>query len=77
MNENELNDLTEAQQAIACFELWQDMIISGVIPDCKRFNSELKEFYKYMDLGTHAPFNYLFMGFLGGLDFASVATQEK
>ena len=60
-----------------CFELWQDMLIAGTAPDVKRYEKEVLDFYGDMLAGTHAPFYFMFMGFLGGLDFANMADEAQ
>lgn len=71
------DNLTEAQAAIMCFELWQDMLINGTAPNPKRYEAEVLDFYKGILAGTHAPFYFMFMGFLGGLDFADMAEKAQ
>lgn len=72
-----LDNMTEAQAAIMCFELWQDMLINGTAPDPKRYESEVLDFYKGILAGTHAPFYFMFMGFIGGLDFANQTDKAQ
>jgi len=31
---------TDGQEAVELFELWQDMLIAGLAPDCKRYEKE-------------------------------------
>lgn len=71
------DNLTEAQAAIMCFELWQDMIITGTAPDPKRYDAEVLDFYKGILAGTHAPLYFIFMGFIGGLDFANQTDKAQ
>ena len=71
-----LDNMTEAQAAITCFELWQDMLINGTAPDPKRYEAEVLDFYKDVIKGKHAPFYFMFIGFLGGLDFADMTKKE-
>lgn len=71
------DSLTEAQAAIMCFELWQDMIINRTAPDPRRYKAEVLDFYKGVLAGTHAPFYFMFMGFIGGLDFANQTDKAQ
>lgn len=71
------DSMTEAQVAIACFELWRDMIINGTAPDPRRYEAEVLDFYKGVLAGTHAPFYFMFMGFLGGRDFADMTEKAQ
>lgn len=77
--EDFLEGLTEAQAAIMSFDLWQSMIIDGTAPDPNRYEAEVLDFYKDVLAGKHTPFYFMFMGFLGGLDFAKISndTQES
>lgn len=72
------DSMTEAQAAIAGFELWQDLLINGEIPNPTRYKTEFLDFYKGKIAGPGAPFYYMFAGFIGGLDFADQIdkTQE-
>ena len=68
---------TEAQAAIMLYELWQDGLIAGTMPDCKRFEADFMDFYKEVCAGTHAPFYFMFMGFVGGMDFINKLDSMK
>ena len=71
------DNLTEAQAAIMCFELWQDMLLNGTAPDPKRYEAEVLDFYKDVLAGRHAPFYFMFMGFLGGMDFENMKEKAQ
>lgn len=60
-----------------CFELWQDTLLNGTAPDPKRYEAEVLDFYKDILAGRHAPFYFMFMGFLGGLDFADMTEKAQ
>lgn len=66
------------QEGAAGFELWQDLLINGEIPNPTRYKTEFLDFYKGKIAGPGAPFYYMFAGFIGGLDFADQIdkTQE-
>ena len=68
---------TEAQAAIMLFELWQDGLIAGTMPDCKRYEADFMGFYKEICAGKHAPFYFMFMGFVGGMDFINKLDSMK
>ena len=61
----------DAKTIISLFESWQDELIAGAIPDPKRYESEVLDFYKGELAGAHAPFYFLFLGFVGCMDFLS------
>jgi hypothetical protein len=65
-----------AQEAILNFEFWQSLLISGEIADPKRYEKEVLEFYGDSLAGTHAPFYFMFMGFLGALDLVALAEES-
>lgn len=58
------------ESAIMLFELWQEAVAAGDVPSCARFEREFLEYCGSQIGGAHAPYNFLFMGFLGGLDMA-------
>ena len=70
-----MEGMTEAQATITCFELWQDMFLNGNLPDPNRYEKEVLDYYGKSLVGKRSPFYFMFMGFLGGLDFAT-ATEE-
>jgi hypothetical protein len=68
---------TDGQEAIEPFELWQDMLIAGLAPDCKRYEKEFFEFYGDRVASPQAPFYLMFCAFVGALDLAEAAGKEK
>lgn len=71
------DNITEAQAAIMCFEIWQEMIINGTAPDPRRYEAEVLDFYEGVLAGTNARFYFMFMGFIGGLDFANQTDKAQ
>lgn len=46
-------------------------------PDPNRYESDVMDYYKGILAGKHAPFYFMFMGFLGGMDFALHKDKAK
>lgn len=40
-----MNTKLTAQEALKLFQLWKDLILSGELPDPKRFNQDFLKFY--------------------------------
>lgn len=68
-----IDELTEGQAAVMSFDLWQDVILSGLLPDAKRFEKEFFEFYGDRVASPKAPIYLMFCAFVGGMDFANNA----
>ena len=64
-------DITDGEIAIMAFETWQEMILSGELPDTKRYEKEMLKAYGNAMPTAQAPYYILFMGFLGGMDFTT------
>ena len=74
-NENKTIEKIAAEKAaILCFELWQDMIVSGNIPKAERYKKEFMTFYG--EKAANSELYYMFLGFIGGTDFIK-ATEKK
>lgn len=68
---------TAGQEAIELFELWQDMLIAGLAPDCKRYEKDFFDFYGDRVGSPQTPFYLMFCAFVGALDLAEAAADNK
>lgn len=73
-----------AQKALKLFHLWEELIISGELPDPKRFNQDFLKFYGGGEVKSEkAPYALMFNAFVGALDLMELAeikeapTQEQ
>lgn len=67
--QNKQEELTAGQIAVRLFDIWQDFIIDGSLPDCKRYEKEFFEFYGDSVASTKAPYYLMFCAFVGAMDF--------
>lgn len=61
-------NLTEGQAMVLVFDMWQEMLINGQIPDCKRYHDDFFEFYGGNVKSDKAPFYLMFCAFVGAMD---------
>lgn len=76
ISDNSKDEITEAQVALMFFDSWQDALIEGAVPHCGRFESEFMELYKEHHIREKSPLYYMFMGFVGGLDYTDKLIDE-
>lgn len=79
-----MNTKLTAQKALKLFHLWEDLIISGELPNPKRFNQDFLKFYGGGEVKSEqAPYTLMFNAFVGALDLMELAeikeapTQEQ
>ena len=78
-----MNTKLTAQKALKFFHLWEDLIISGELPNPKRFNQDFLKFYGGGVKSEQAPYTLMFNAFVGALDLMELAeikeapTQEQ
>ena len=65
----------ESKYAMMLFDVWQDYMNEGKVPLCQRYEKDFLARYDVKD--KFAPYYWLFMGFLGGLDMAAEATKRE
>lgn len=64
-----MNTKLTAQEALKLFHLWEDLILSGKLPNPKRFNQDFLKFYGGGWVKSeNAPYTLMFNAFVGALD---------
>ena len=72
------SNVDERQGVVLAFELWQEMLVNGKIPDCKRYHDEFFKRYGDCVNGEKAPFYLMFCAFVGALDMIDlIEGREK
>ncbi len=72
-----MNTKLTAQEALKLFHLWEDLIISGELPDPKRFNQDFLKFYGGGVKSGQAPYTLMFNAFVGALDLMELAEIKE
>ena len=62
-----------AQKALKLFHLWEELIISGELPDPKRFNQDFLKFYGGGGKKEKTPIARMLNPFLGALNLMEIA----
>lgn len=71
------SNVDERQGIVLAFDLWQEMLVNGKIPDCKRYRDEFFEYYGDCVNGEKAPFYLMFCAFVGALDMIDLIEREE
>lgn len=71
-----MNTKLTAQKALKLFHLWEDLIISGELPNPKRFNQDFLKFYGGVK-SEQAPYTLMFNAFVGALDLMELAEIKE
>ena len=72
------SNVDERQWVVLAFDLWQEMLVNGEIPDCKRYHDAFFEYYGDYVNGEKAPFYLMFCAFVGALDMIDeIERREK
>lgn len=67
-----------AQKALKLFHLWEELIISGELPDPKRFNQDFLKFHEKEGVKSEkAPYALMFNAFVGALDLMELAEIKE
>lgn len=67
-----------AQKALKLFHLREELIISGELPDPKRFNQDFLKFYGGGRVKSEkAPYALMFNAFVGALDLMELAEIKE
>ena len=66
-----------AQKALKLFHLWEDLIISGELPDPKRFNQDFLKFYGGGVKSEKVSYTLMFNAFVGALDLMEPAATYR
>lgn len=72
-----MNTKLTAQEALKLFQLWEDLILSGELPDPKRFNQDFLKFYGGRVKSEQAPCALMFNAFVGALDLMELAEIKE
>lgn len=73
-----MNTKLTAQEALKLFQLWKDLILSGELPDPKRFNQDFLKFYGGGGVKSEqAPYALMFNAFVGALDLMELAEIKE
>ncbi len=72
-----MNTKLTAQKALELFHLWEDLIISGELPNPKRFNQDFLKFYEGEVKSEQAPYTLMFNAFVGALDLMELAEIKE
>ncbi len=75
--QNKQEELTAGQAAVRLFDIWQEFIIDGSLPDCKRYEKEFFEFYGDSVASTQAPYYLMFCAFVGAMDLNEFLEETK
>ena len=78
MNEVKTNydNLSEGKAAVLAYDMWQEMLVNGEIPDCKRYHDEFFELYKDVVANEKAPFYLMFCAFVGAMDINDFINEK-
>lgn len=70
-------NVTEEQTMVLAFKKWQELLVQGEVPDCKRCHDEFFEYYGGLVNGEGAPFYLMFCAFVGAMDMIDLIEREK
>ena len=66
--QNKQEKLTEGQATVRLFDIWQEFILDGSLPDCKRYEKEFFEFYGDIVASSQTAYYLMFCAFVGAMD---------
>ena len=67
-------DNMEADTRLLYFDMWQDALLAGTIPDPKRFTDQVT---KHLDCKVNSQYYFMFMGFCGAFDLLEAVEKKE
>lgn len=69
--EEHIEEITDGQASVLLYYMWQEMLLNGEVPDCKRYRDEFFDYYGECVKSENAPFYLMFCAFVGGIDMSN------